>query len=114
MSFDTEHGDLRLTDGLHLHRRLRRGDLAQDGRAWEEWLHYRDEPVSYRWLGQDADHGEALVLITFFWPDDGLLREWQLGPLHLGDGARARPDDPHTRALRDWVARGSGARMDVS
>lgn len=111
MSFDPEHGALRLSDGLHLHRQLRRVDLAQDGCAWEEWLHYRDEPVSYRWLGQDAAHGEALVLITFFWPDDGLLREWQLGPLHLGDGAQARPDGPHTRALRDWFLKRHGAAL---
>jgi hypothetical protein len=111
MSFDPEHGTLRLSDGLYLHRQLRRGDLMQDDREWEEWLQYRNEPVSYRWLGLDAYHGEDLVLIVSFWPDDGILREWHLGPMHLGDGAQARHDGPHTRALRDWFLKRYGATL---
>lgn len=111
MPFDPDHGTLRLTDGLHLHHQLRRSEIIQDEREWEEWLHYRDEPVAWRWLGQDVDHGEELVLILWFWPDDGILREWQLAPMHLGDGAQARHDGPHTRALRNWFLKRHGAAL---
>lgn len=111
MSFDVECGSLRLADGLHLHRALRRDDLVHDGRYWEPWLHYRDQAVGYRWRWQPTRRREALVAIVVFWPDGGALREWHLAPAQLSDGAQARPDGPRTRALRDWFLSRHGAAL---
>lgn len=111
MAFDIDQGALRLADGLHLHRALRRADLTRDGRGWEEWMHYRGEPIRYRWLQRDAPHGEALIVILLFWPDDGPLREWDLAPRHLTDGAQARPEGPRTRAMRAWFLQRHGVAL---
>ena len=111
MAFDVEHGVLRLADGLHLHRALRRADLARDARGWEEWMHYRGETIRYRWLERRTQRREALVVILLFAPDDGPLCGWDLAPLHLLDGAQARPDGPRTRALREWFLQRHGAAL---
>lgn len=62
--------------------------------------HHCGKPVGYRWPGRPVQHREGLVVILLFWPDDGPLREWQLAPPRLADGAQARRNGPRTRALR--------------